>query len=64
MPDQPYDLFGWGHNGLWYPGWTMFGVITRRDFGAVQWLPDQIDFTGCLDHQESLIKVGLLEARQ
>jgi hypothetical protein len=29
---------------LWYPGWTVFCVITRRDFPDVRWLPEQAEF--------------------
>lgn len=37
MPPNPFA-------SLWFPGWTFFVVITRRDFGDVVWLPDQLSF--------------------
>ena len=31
---------------LWYPGYTLFLVITKPDFGDIRWLPEQLEFDG------------------
>lgn len=37
-PPNPFASF-------WYPGWTYCLLITGPDFGEVQWLSDQLNFT-------------------
>lgn len=39
QPPNPYASF-------WYPGWTLFFVITKPDFGEVRWLPEQLAYEG------------------
>lgn len=39
QPPNPYASF-------WYPGQTMFLVITKPSFGEVKWLPEQLEFKG------------------
>lgn len=36
-PPNPFASF-------WYPPFTRIAAITRRDFGPVEWLPDQLQF--------------------
>lgn len=44
QPPNPYA-------SLWYPGYTLFVVITRPEFGEVLWLPEQLEFDGRPIHE-------------
>lgn len=55
-PPNPYASF-------WYPGFTRFVVITRRGFGPVQWLPEQLEYEGDPEAGFGLILSGKLTER-